>query len=147
MYGHNSRLDSLHAVIGNRLINEVEDITNKRIANAKKLDKAFEELNDYISIPERKENVKQVYHTYVVRVKDRDRLHRHLMDKGIEAKVHYPIPMHLQKASDYLGYKEGDFPLCEEDSRTIITLPVHQHLTEEALEYMIEQIRAFYLDK
>ena len=52
----------------------------------------------------------------------------HLIKQGIRAKVHYPIPVHLQKAANYLGYKEGDFPVCEEDSRTILSLPVHQHL-------------------
>ena len=60
-------------------------------------------------------------------------------------KIHYPIPLHLQEAASYLGYQPGDFPVCEEHCKTIITLPVHQHLTEDELDYMIEHVRKFYL--
>jgi len=66
------------------------------------------------------------------------------MQKGIEAKVHYPIPLHLQKAAKYLGYKNGDFPVCEAHCRNIITLPVHQHLTKGQMDYMIDCVYNFY---
>lgn len=144
-FSHNSRLDSLQAVIGNRLIHEVEDITNNRIANARQYDEAFKDLKEYITIPKRRPDVQQVYHTYVMRVKNRDALLNHLIQRGIKAKIHYPIPVHLQKAAAYLGYKEGDFPVCEEDCRRIISLPVHQHLTPEELDYVIDCMRTFYL--
>jgi dTDP-4-amino-4,6-dideoxygalactose transaminase len=143
-WSHNCRLDTLQAVIANRLMHEVHTITDQRIANAKRYDEAFAELADHIRIPPRRPNVKQVYHTYVVRVKNRDRLYRYLNKNGIEAKIHYPIPLHLQKAAVCLGYKAGDFPVCEADCRTIITLPVHQHLTEEQIDYVIEKIKKFY---
>jgi dTDP-4-amino-4,6-dideoxygalactose transaminase len=77
-------------------------------------------------------------------VEDRDRLLEHLIGKGVRAKVHYSIPVHLQKAAAYLGYKEGDFPVCEKDSRTIISLPVHQHLTSTQMAYVIDCVREFY---
>lgn len=147
MFGHNCRLDSLQAVIGNRLINQVESITQKRIAHATQLDEAFKDLKDYITIPPRPLNIKQVYHTYVIQVKDRDALLKYLIDKGVKAKVHYPIPVHLQKAAAYLGYRGGDFPVCERHCRTIITLPVHQHLTPEEMAYMIDCVRSFYAGK
>ena len=143
-FSHNSRLDSLQAVIGNRLIREVEGITQKRIANARQYDEAFKDLREYITVPKRRPNVQQVYHTYVLRVKNRDGLLSHLIKQGIRAKVHYPIPVHLQKAANYLGYKEGDFPVCEEDSRTILSLPVHQHLKPEQMAYVIDSVREFY---
>lgn len=145
MFAHNSRLDSLQAVIGNRLINDVEGITQRRIANARQYDEAFRDLKEYITIPRRRLDVQQVYHTYVLRVQNRDALWNHLVGCGIKAKVHYPIPVHLQKAAGYLGYKRGDFPVCEEDSRTIISLPVHQHLVSEQTDYVIECVRGFYL--
>ena len=144
-WGHNCRLDTLQAVIANRLMGQVHLITDRRIANAKRYDEAFADLPEYIRIPPRRPNIKQVYHTYVVRVRERDRLYNYLNKNGIEAKIHYPIPLHLQKSAAYLGYKEGDFPVCEADCRTIITLPVHQHLTEEQIDYIIEKIRKFYL--
>ena len=145
MFGHNSRLDSLQAVIANRLIDQVHSITEKRIANARRFDEAFADLGECIAIPSRRPNIKQVFHTYVIRVKDRNALLAYLLKNGIRAKIHYPIPLHLQKAAAYLGYKPGDFPVCEEHCRTIITLPVHQHLTSEEIDYVIEHVRKFYL--
>ena len=143
-FSHNSRLDSLQAVVGNRLIHEVGSITRQRIANAKRYDEAFRDLKEYIAVPPRHPNVQQVYHTYVIRVKSRDALLAYLLERGIKAKVHYPIPVHLQKAAAYLGYKKGDFPVCEQDCATIISLPVHQHLTDEQMSYVIESIWEFY---
>jgi aminotransferase EvaB len=147
IFGINSRFDTIQAVIGNRLIQEVEFITKKRIENAMRYDEAFRSLGDWITVPKRRAGVKHVYHLYILRVKRRDELLRFLNDKGVEAKVHYPIPVHLQKAAQYLGYKPGDFPVCEEHSRSVITLPVHQHLTEAEIEFTMEMMREFYSGK
>ena len=144
-WSHNCRLDTIQAVVANRLINDVHAITDQRIANAKRYDEAFADLQDYITIPPRNPRKKQVYHTYVIHVRDRDLLLEHLLKKDIRVKIHYPIPLHLQKAAADLGYKKGDFPVCEEHCRTIITLPVHQHLTESELNYVIDEVRKFYL--
>jgi dTDP-4-amino-4,6-dideoxygalactose transaminase len=145
IFGYNSRLDSLQAVVGNYLINEMERITEKRIKWANKLDAGLADLKDYINIPERKQNRRYVYHLYMLMVKDRDKLLFYLIDNGIEAKVHYPIPLHLQEAVQHLGYKEGDFAVTESQSKSIITLPVHQHLLEEQIDFTIEKVREFYL--
>jgi dTDP-4-amino-4,6-dideoxygalactose transaminase len=147
MFGCNSRLDTLQAVIGNRLIEQVEFITNQRIANANRLDEAFADMGEFIRIPKRRPGVKHVYHLYMLRVKWRDELLAYLHRNGVEAKIHYPVPVHLQRAARYLGYKEGDFPVSEEDSRNIITLPAHQHLTDDEIDYAIEQVRSFYKSK
>jgi len=144
IFGYNSRLDSLQAVVGNHLIDEMERITEKRIKWANKLDAGLADLKDYITISERKQNRRYVYHLYMLMVKDRDKLLSYLIKNGIEAKVHYPIPLHLQEAARSLGYKEGDFPVTEVQSKSIITLPVHQHLTEEQVDYMIEKVKEFY---
>ena len=143
-FGINCRLDTIQAVIGNLLIGQAEEITNKRIANAKQFDTAFTNLHDYIDIPTRRSDVRHVYHLYVIRVKKRDELLTYLNQNGIEAKIHYPIPVHLQKAARYLGYKEGYFPVSEEHARSAITLPAHQHLTEDELNHVIKQVIKFY---
>jgi dTDP-3-amino-2,3,6-trideoxy-4-keto-D-glucose/dTDP-3-amino-3,4,6-trideoxy-alpha-D-glucose/dTDP-2,6-dideoxy-D-kanosamine transaminase len=145
MFGPNSRLDSLQAVIGNRLIDEVGFITNRRIAIAERYDAALADLGDFIGVPTRRDAVKHVFHLYVVRAQRRDELLAYLNEKGVEAKIHYPIPMHLQEASAYLGYKKGDFPVSERDSESIITLPAHQHLTDDEVAYAIDAVRSFYL--
>ncbi len=144
MFGHNSRLDSLQAVIGNRLIAETQFITSQRIANAKRLDGALADLPEFIQIPPRQENIKHVYHLYILRVKRRDELLTYLKKNEIDARVHYPIPVHLQKGAVHLGYKKGDFPAAENDSQVSITLPAHQHLTDVEFEYMTDKIHAFY---
>lgn len=144
IWGQNCRLDSLQAAVANRLIGEVHTITDRRIAHANIFDEAFADLGDYITLPPRKPNTKQVYHTYVIKVSDRDKLLEHLIQSGVEAKVHYPVPLHLQPAAKNLGYRPGDFPVCEEDCRTIITLPVHQHLNLDQINHVIDCVRGFY---
>jgi dTDP-4-amino-4,6-dideoxygalactose transaminase len=74
----------------------------------------------------------------------RDELLRYLNDSEIDAKIHYRIPLHLQEASRELGYRVGDFPLSEDYGQKIMTLPVHQYLTELQLEYVVEKITDFY---
>lgn len=143
-FGINCRLDTIQAVVGNRLIGQAEEIANKRIANAKRYDESFADLQDFIDIPKRRSGVRHVYHLYIVRAKGRDELLAYLNKNGIEAKVHYPIPVHLQKAARYLGYKEDDFPVSEEHARTAITLPAHQHLTDDEINYVVEQVKHFY---
>jgi aminotransferase EvaB len=143
-FGHNSRLDSLQAVIANRLIEQTDFITDGKIRHAKRYDAAFADLAPLIRIPGRDPRMRHVYHLYMLRVEKRDELLKFLNDHGVEAKVHYPVPVHLQPAAAHLGYKAGDFPVTEEDSRVLITLPAHQHLTDDEVGYAIDQVRAFY---
>jgi dTDP-3-amino-2,3,6-trideoxy-4-keto-D-glucose/dTDP-3-amino-3,4,6-trideoxy-alpha-D-glucose/dTDP-2,6-dideoxy-D-kanosamine transaminase len=144
LWGVNSRLDSLQAVVGRRLIAETAWITQKRIEHAAFYDRALADLMPRVQIPPRRAGVKHVYHLYMLRVERRDALLTYLNEKGVEAKIHYPIPLHLQPAAASLGYKMGDFPVCEADCEQIITLPAHQHLTQAELEYTVDQVRAFY---
>ncbi len=143
-YAYNSRLDSLQAVVGLREITHFRWITDTRIANAKVLDAALSKLADKITVPTRDPQETHVYHLYQFHAKDRDGLLKFLQSRGIEAKVHYPIPLHLQPASRSLGYKKGDFPMAEADAAATITLPVHQHLTADEIEFMIASVTEFY---
>lgn len=143
-FGYNSRLDTIQAIVANHLMDDLDWVTNERIENARTYDEAFSNLADYITIPPRRNNVRQVFHTYVIQAKERDKLSAYLAERGIETKVHYPIPIHLQKASEHLGYKEGDFPVCEAQCKSITSLPVHQHLTDDEISYVIDNIRTFY---
>ena len=145
VFGYNSRLDSLQAIVGNHLIGDIEKITETRIKWAGRIDAALSDLKKYIKIPKREPGKRYVYHLYMLMVEDRDELLSHLIKNGIEAKVHYPIPLHLQPAAIHLGYKRGDFPVAEAQCKSIITLPVHQHLTQEEIDYSIEKMREFYL--
>jgi dTDP-4-amino-4,6-dideoxygalactose transaminase len=144
VFGVNSRLDTFQAVVALRLLPEVENIANARIANARKLDEGLKSLKGFIEIPKRRPNVRQVFHLYMVRAKDRDKLLQYCIEKGIDAKVHYPIPLPYQKCAQHLGYKPGDFPKTERDCKSIITFPAHQHLTGEEVQYVIDTVKEFY---
>lgn len=142
-YAYNSRLDSLQAVVGNRLIKDFEWITQTRINNAHKLDATLKGINP-LRFPPRPAGERHVYHLYQFLAEDRDGLLKFLREKGVDAKVHYPRPLHLQPASRHLGYKAGDFPAAEAQAKATITLPVHQHLSDEDIEHMIACVKEFY---
>jgi aminotransferase EvaB len=143
-YAYNSRLDSLQAVVGNHLIKDVEWITETRIKNAKRLDDALRPLAPAVKLPPRSGDERHVYHLYSFFARDRDQLLAFLHGKGVDAKMHYPVPLHLQPASLHLGYKAGDFPVAEAQAKATITLPVHQHLHDDEIEYMISCVKEFY---
>ena len=143
-FGMNSRLDSLQAVVGSRLMADVESITENRVRIGKHFDKAFNSMKGGVFVPHRKKEVRHVFHLYILRVERRDALLSHLNERGIEAKIHYPIPVHLQEASRELGYKTGSFPKTEADANRIISLPLHQYLEDEEIEYVVDEVQKFY---
>lgn len=144
IFGINSRLDTLQATVGNRLVTEAPDITDRRIAIAARYDAAFGSLAPHIRVPSRRPGVKHVFHLYILRADRRDELKQYLEAAGVEAKIHYPVPIHLQEASATLGYEKGAFPIAEADAGSIITLPAHQHLTDDEVSYVIDMVKAFY---
>jgi dTDP-4-amino-4,6-dideoxygalactose transaminase len=141
--GYNSRLDSLQAIVGNWLIGDTHEITNRRIANAEYYDRAFAQIAQ-LRIPPRAPDNKRVYHLYIVFAEDRDRLFRHCQERGIECKIHYPIPLYQQEGLKHLGYKPGDFPVTDRHAREIITFPADQHLSRIEQDHVIEIVRSFY---
>ncbi len=148
VYGYNARLDTIQAIVGNYLYPQIDEITDRRIANAKFFDEAFSAppLSEFITVPPRREGARHVYHMYMVLASDRDRLLQHLIDAGVEAKVHYPIPNHLQKASLEQDPSFGRTALSRTESqcRSLISLPVHQHLSRRQLEYVVETVKGFF---
>ena len=95
-------------------------------------------------VPERTNLEIETYSLYIVQVAQRDELLSFLQSSGVDAKIHYPIPLHLQKAGRALGYSEGDFPNSENQAKSIITLPAHQYLNIDQLEFMAIKIEEFY---
>jgi dTDP-4-amino-4,6-dideoxygalactose transaminase len=144
VFGRNCRLDSLQAVVGNRLVGQLQAINDRRIGIAQRYDEAFGDLGDAVRVPARRPGVRHVFHLYILRVERRDELLGWLVERGIEAKVHYPRPLHLQPAFERLGYRRGDFPRCEADAECIVTLPAHPYLSDDEVAYTIDQVRAFY---
>jgi dTDP-4-amino-4,6-dideoxygalactose transaminase len=140
-FGYNSRLDEIQAGILNIKLKHLDGWNERRREIASTYSRRLEGI---IQIPTDKSREKQVYHTYVVQVERRDELQKYLQQNGIETKIHYPIPLHLQPAARHLGYKKGDFPEAEKQSERILSLPVHQNLKDSEVNYVIDKIISFY---
>ncbi len=144
VFAYNSRLDTLQAIVANFLLEKkLDNITQKRIENAANYDALLADCPG-IRIPARPSDRKQVYHLYIVRAERRDDLVTFLNANGVDAKVHYPIPMHLQPAALEYGYHVGDFPVAERTCNEVISLPVHEFITRDNCEHVAKKIREFY---
>jgi len=141
--GCNSRLDTFQAVVGNWLIPEAKNISDRRIANAAYFDQHLGAL-DPITIPPRPDDYRIVFHLYIIFAEDRDGLLQYCLDQGIEAKVHYPVPIYRQPGLAHLGHKKGDFPVSDEHTKKIITFPCDQHLSREEMDYVIKTVKDYY---
>ena len=144
-FGYNSRLDTIQAAVANfKLKKKLNNITNQRINNAYLFDKLLKKNKDIILVP-RDKKIKEVFHLYHINVRrKRDSLLKFLKSKNIDAKVHYPIPIHLQKAARYLKYKKGDFPVSEQLAATSISLPVHEFISKKEIYYVCDMINLFF---
>jgi len=144
IFGFNSRLDTIQAAVANyKMKNKLDNITSKRIKNAKMLDKLLSK-NKNVTTVKRLKYLKEVFHLYHINVKKRDLLQKYLIKNNVDAKVHYPIPVHLQKAAKYLKYKKGDFPVAEKMANTSLSLPVHEFIDKRHINHMVYSINKFY---
>jgi len=143
VFGYNSRLDTIQAVVARHLLAKLDHITERRIENAVYFDEQFRSIPQ-IRVPKREPSVKQVYHLYIVRCERRDELRQFLVARGVDAKVHYPVPMHLQPAAAFLGYKPGDFPVCEATVQSVLSLPVHEFITRGQQDRVVGLVREFF---
>lgn len=143
LLGYNSRLDSVQAVVGSWLIGQTEAITAQRVANAAYYDAAFAQLSG-VRVPPRREGSKRVFHLYMLFAERRDALYAQLLERGISAKIHYPIPIYRQKALAHLGLRAGDFPVTDRHAREIVSFPVDQHLSRAEQDAVIAAVRDFY---
>lgn len=146
-YAYNSRLSTVQAAVGLEVLKDLEMVTEKRTKFAHYYDALLNFLiksRSQIRVPERVRHKTQVFHLYMVLAERRDQLLEHLLKNEIEAKIHYPVPLHLQPASRHLGYVRGHFPVCEAQAKRVISLPLHQHMTLEEIDYVVAAIRSFY---
>ena len=143
VFAYNSRLDTIQAVVARHLLEKINHITESRVAHADYFDKNLSSVSQ-INVPKRDSNIYQVYHIYSICCERRDELQNYLRENGVDAKVHYPIPMHLQFAASYLGHTKGDFPIAERVANSTISLPVHEFISREQQDHVINLIKDFY---
>jgi len=141
--GYNSRLDEIQAAILRVKLKRLDEWNKLRRKNASIYNDLLEDVDEVV-MPLEAEYAKHVYHLYVIRTHRRDELQDWLKSKGIGTGLHYPIPLHLQRAYEYLGYKEGDFPVAEECAKQILSLPMFPELTQEEIEKVVTEIKRFF---
>jgi len=140
-YGYISRMDVVQSCILNFRLKDLNKTILKRRENAdfymKNLDREFYQIID------EKRYEYNTYHTFVVQTPKRSKLINFLKKKGIGTAIHYPTPIHLQPASKFLNYKKGDFPMTEGQSKKILTIPVHQNLTQKEIKDVVLNMNKF----
>ncbi len=142
--GVNSRLDSIQAAILNVKLKYLDDYASRRVEVADHYDRMFSD-NPRLKIPFRSPNSTHVFHQYtlVVQECDRDGLQSFLNKKEIPAMIYYPVPLHMQKAYQDPRYKNGDFPVTEYLSRSVLSLPMHTELDGDQLDYITSSVLEF----
>jgi dTDP-4-amino-4,6-dideoxygalactose transaminase len=137
--GYNGRLDTLQAGILHVKLKHLEEWNEKRRALAKEYARLLEGVEGVV-LPHEASWSKAVYHLYVVRVAEREKLQADLAASGIGTAIHYPIPLHQQKAYQRLGYKPGDFPVAERVAPEIVSLPMFPQLSFEQARQVAEEV-------
>ena len=143
LWGVNMRMQPLQCVVVLEGLKKIKKIISSRNINANFLDNCLKKMNEFIKIPHRDSNNLETYALYMIRAKKRDKLLKFLNKNGIEAKVHYPRPLCLQKP--YMMY---DDKITSENaikqSKELITLPVHQYLNKHQLKFMVSKMSELY---
>jgi dTDP-4-amino-4,6-dideoxygalactose transaminase len=140
--GWNSRLDEIQAAILRAKLPDLERENARRREIAARYDEGLRDL-PLTRLASRPESV-PARHLYPIRVAERDALRAHLAAQGIETGVHYPVPLHLHPAYAALGYRRGDFPVAEEASETLVSLPIHPTLSDSQADAVVEGVRSFF---
>lgn len=139
--GFVSRMDTLQAAVLCYRLGRLEEVTRRRRANAA----LYATLLDpeRVFVPPVREQEFNTYHTFVVQVAQRDALQRYLWSRDIGTAIHYPVPIHLQPALEWLGHRQGDFPVTEAQAGRILTLPINQFLREEEIAHVADAVNSF----
>jgi dTDP-4-amino-4,6-dideoxygalactose transaminase len=137
--GGNFRLDTIQAAIVCAKLSHLDSWTAARQHNAKRYNDMLSGAGLPIGLPVVKG--RHIFNQYVIRVSQRDELQSYLKTNGIGTEVYYPVPLHLQKCFDYLGYSAGQFPESERAAKETLALPIYPELTEEQADFVVQCVR------
>jgi dTDP-4-amino-4,6-dideoxygalactose transaminase len=137
----NARLDTLQAAMLLVKLKHLDDWIAKRREIARYY---CDNLSDIVTVPMERTGDQSVFQTFVIQCPNRDRLKSYMFGKGIETKIHYPIPIHLLESAVSLGYGAGDFPVCEAQLQHILSLPIYPELSDVQINHVVSVIRKYY---
>jgi dTDP-4-amino-4,6-dideoxygalactose transaminase len=141
--GYNGRLDSIQTGILSVKLKHLAGWNEKRRERSAEYSRLLATADAGVGTPYEPSWSRAVYHLYVVRTEDREGLMAHLGKVGVGSGIHYPIPLHRQKAYGSLGYQSGDFPVCEKIAAEIISLPMYPQLSAAQQSRVVEEVAAF----
>jgi dTDP-4-amino-4,6-dideoxygalactose transaminase len=144
--GHNYRMEEIQAGVLHIKVKYLNQWTENRRRIASEYTRCFSEFSTEVIPPHCPDYIKHVYHLYIIRTKERDGLQKYLGERGIQTSLHYPQPLHLQKAYSYLNHKEGDFPTAESGCTEILSLPMYPELKDEQVKYVCETVKSYFND-
>jgi len=145
--GINSRLDTLQAAILLVKFKYLEKWTEERRKKAERYQVLLRDVASVLpgfDLPVTRNGSRHIYHQYVIRVPERDRLRSFLQEEGVGTEIYYPVPLHLQECYAFLGWRRGDFPVSEKAADEVLALPIYPELQENEQDYVVDRIRAFY---
>jgi dTDP-4-amino-4,6-dideoxygalactose transaminase len=145
--GMNSRLDTIQAAILLVKFKYLEKWTAERQKKAVRYQRLFEDLLPSVKgleLPAVQYQNRHIFHQYVIRVPERDRLKQFLAAEGVGTDIYYPVPLHLQECYSFLNYRRGDLPNSEKASAEVLALPIYPELTEDQQGMVVNRIKAFY---
>lgn len=145
LIAYNSRLDAIQARVLDIKLDYLDGFNSKRTEIANFYEK---ELSSCVGIitPKVKEGMTPVWHQYAFRCDKKDEMGNFLASKGVGSAAFYPVPLHLQKAFAYLGYKEGDLPVAEMITKQTVCLPIFPELKQDELEYVVACVKEFFVE-
>ena len=143
LIAYNSRLDSIQARVLNMKLDDLDAFNSRRTQIAQYYNDRLVDCEEIV-LPKAADGRKVVWHQYAFRCKKKDEMGKFLADRGVGSAAFYPVPLHLQKAFAYLGYREGDLPVAEKLTKETVCLPIFPELTQEELEYVVTSVQAFY---
>jgi dTDP-4-amino-4,6-dideoxygalactose transaminase len=141
--GENSRLDTLQAAVLTVKLQHLDRWNARRREAAARYTERLQGVGDLV-LPRVLPNVEHVFHLYVIRTRRREALMKHLQQAGVGCLIHYPVPIHLQKAYAGRGWKKGDFPVTELCADQILSLPIYGEITDPQVDHVVDSIRGFF---
>lgn len=139
--GINSRLDEMQAALLRVKLTHMQELNDERKVLGERYTKGIQ--NDKLVKPEIREQADSVFHQYVIRCSEREKLQKYLEEQGIQTQIHYPIPPHLAECYQQMGYKVGDYPITEQYANEVLSLPLYTGMTLEEQDYVIEKLNQF----
>jgi len=142
MEGYTGRLDAIQAAVLRIKLKRLAQWNQARRAHAAAYTQLLADIPD-VSVVKEADFAQSVFHLYVILVDDRDGLQAFLTERGVGTGLHYPLPLHLQKAYAQMGFKKGDFPVSERTAERLLSLPMYAELTREHVEYVVDCIKDY----